>query len=402
MNNKKQFWTLRYALINILYFMSFCTLHQFASRFLLDKGFSNTEIGIIIAAANILSVVCQPYVAGLIDKGGRFTNRNVTMLSSFLIMVGSMLLYFIDDMKLIVAVIFALIYMIQFVYQPVLTALVFEYQKVGCNINYGLSRGLGSAGFAVLSIYMGERVKIYGTSSLTIATVVLMLIMIIIVFFFKKPNNQTKFSDSDNKTESYNKEAVAHNNIFEFVRIYPMYILFLLAVVCLFFGHNMLNDYLYQIIVGLGGTEIQFSRAIALAALLELPTMALMSRIVKKITPARLLILSGVFFLIKVLVMLMANGMAMMYISQAIQMFAYAVFIPASAYYVEEVMQEQDKVKGQAFVTCAITLSGVFSGPVCGFVLDRFGVSTMLIIGAIVSAIGVIIAVKAVGRKSAL
>ena len=71
---------------------------------------------------------------------------------------------------------------------------------------------------------------------------------------------------------------------------------------------------------------------------------------------------------------------------------AYAVFIPAAAYYVNETMEELDQVKGQAFITTAITLGGVFSNLVSGRVIDKFGVRTSLIVGTAVCAAGVLLA----------
>jgi len=413
MNSKKQFYTFRYTLINILYFMSFCTVHAFAAVYLLDKGFSNTEIGILLAVANIFSALLQPYVAGLIDKQGKFTNRNVIMGSSGLIMLGSILLLFVGNIHIIVFIVFALIYMIQFVYQPVITALVFEYQKAGANIFYGLARGLGSAGFAVTSAFMGNAVESFGVKSLLIVTAITMAALILVTFFFKKPVssglNQTNPEDKIKEQEAlegedvvgknYGEEPVAHNNLFEFAKLYPVFMVLLLATVLLFFGHNMLNDYLIQIITSVGGSEKNLGYATFLAAILELPTMATISLIIKKVNPKKLLMMAGVFFTVKVIVMLFATNMIMVYASQACQLLAYAAFIPSAAYYVNEHLQELDQVKGQAFISSGITLGGVLSGIICGPVLDKAGVKTMLIIGLIVSVVGTLAIIKAMLTK---
>ena len=91
--------------------------------------------------------------------------------------------------------------------------------------------------------------------------------------------------------------------------------------------------------------------------------------------------------------------MAAMYLSQSVQLFAYAVFIPAAAYYVSETMEEHDQVKGQAFITSAITIGGVFSNLISGRILDVLGVKPMLIVGSIVCAVGVGVAFVAMSRK---
>ena len=61
MNRKPFLWTLRYSLINITYFAAFCTIHAYAAVYLLANGFSNTQVGILLAVANIVSAVFQPY-----------------------------------------------------------------------------------------------------------------------------------------------------------------------------------------------------------------------------------------------------------------------------------------------------------------------------------------------------
>ena len=108
--------------------------------------------------------------------------------------------------------------------------------------------------------------------------------------------------------------------------------------------------------------------------------------------------ISGVAFFVKILLLVFAKGMPMMYISQSVQIFAYAVFIPAGAYYVSKTMDEQDQVKGQAFITSAITIGGVFSNLISGVILDHFGILTMLITGSAVCAVGVVIAIVAMTK----
>ena len=156
----KKFWTLRYTLINMTYFAAFCTLHAYAAVYLLANGFSNTEVGILLAVANITSAIFQPLIAGIIDKPGALTNRRFILIAVTVIMLGSILLFFVGDNKPVIFIIYALIYMMQFTYQPVMTALCFEYMKAGCNIYYGLARGLGSASFAVTSVTFLSSIEI--------------------------------------------------------------------------------------------------------------------------------------------------------------------------------------------------------------------------------------------------
>ncbi len=89
--------------------------------------------------------------------------------------------------------------------------------------------------------------------------------------------------------------------------------------------------------------------------------------------------------------MLLAGNIAGVFVSQFFQIGAYALFIPASAYYVNKVMERYDQVKGQAFVNCAVTLGGVFSGLVGGRILDLAGPKVMLAIGTGASMAGMVL-----------
>ncbi|MCR5801798.1 MAG: MFS transporter [Lachnospiraceae bacterium] len=392
---KKGFWTLRYTLLNAAYFAAFCTIHAYAAVYLLEHGFTNTEVGLLLALANIMSAITQPVIAGKIDKPGPLTNRRFILIAVTIIMVGSLLLIPSKNCKPLIFIIYAVIYMIQFAYQPVMTALCFEYQKAGCNINYGLARGLGSASFALASALVGIAVEKKGIAILIVINVISMIISAILAFTFIKPDGE-KIGENDHDENVSNKQA--HNNLFDFARTYPAFSVLLIGTVCFFFAHNMINDFMIQIIRYLGGGETELGYANFLQAILELPVMALIGLILKKFKSVDMIIFSGFGFFIKIFLLLFITGMSGMYLSQSFQLIAYALFIPSAAYYVSSTMEELDQVKGQAFVTSAITIGGVFSNLISGVILDHLGIWMMLLTGTIVCAVGVVIATLAMKK----
>lgn len=396
---KNKFWTLRYTLINIFYFAAFCTVHGYAAVFLLDKGFTNTQVGMALALANILSVIGQPVVAGIIDRSEKITNRRVLIASAIIMLLCSVGLLSLTFSKAVIFALYVLVYTVQFISMSVLIAISFEYRSKGCNHNFGLARGLGSASFAVASAIMGPIITKNGPAVNMYVTVVVMFLLCVIAYFFKLPED-AKEAVFEGSTELSGEDEAPTNNIIDFVKTYPLYMLFMLGVACVFFSHNMLNDYLIQIIRSLGGNETHLGYAAFLQGILELPVMALIVFVLRKINVKAVLIFSTVAFLAKVLIMYFATGLLGMYLSQSFQLFAYAVFIPAAADFADKVMKAKDKVKGQAFVNSAITLGGVFSNLVCGSVLDKHGVSAMLLLGAIVCLVGVGISTVSLTAKT--
>ncbi len=398
---KKGNWTIRYTLINVMYFAAFCTVHAYATVFLLDRGFTNTMVGIALAISNILAVLGQPLVAGIIDKSERITNRRVLMAAIIIILAGTLLLMISGNNIPLVFTLYVIIYTVQFISMSMMIAMSFEYQSAGCAHNFGLARGLGSAGFAVTSAITGGIMERRGPGINLYITAVVMVLMFIAVYTFKLTDNSKvrfdKQKDEEGDISLPDDEAPA-NNFFAFAKRYPAFMLFLLGAALCFFSHNLLNDYLIQIIRNLGGGETELGYASFLQAILELPVMAVMAYVLRKISVKAVLTFSAVAFFVKVLIMYFATGLGGMYLSQSFQLFAYAVFIPATAVYSDRIMKEKDKVKGQAYVNCTMTLGGVFSSLICGKILDVSGVELMLLVGAIVAAAGA--AISAVAMKA--
>ena len=390
--------TIRYMLLNMAYFAGFCAVHAYAAVYLLASGFNNTEVGILLALSNILSAILQPVVAGIIDRQGRLTNRNFIIISVLVILSGALILLFVPGNKAFVFVIYAMIYMIQFVYQPVMTALSFEYQKAGYDIFYGLARGMGSAGFAVTSLFIGGLIAGHGVTVILWTAVLAMVVSVIMILMFKPLDKGVLIFDGEDRGKIGEEKNGRRGGMISFLQTYPAFSLFLLAIICFFFSHNMINDFMIQIVRHLGGTETELGYSNFLQAILELPVMALIGIVLKRITADKLLVFSGAAFFVKILILVFATGMIHMYISQSFQLFAYAVFIPAGAYYVSNTMEELDQVKGQAFITSAITIGGVFSNLISGVILDNSSITVMLITGSVVCGMGVVIGFIAMSR----
>lgn len=388
-------WTLRYAAINALYFAGFCGIHAYASVFLLAHGFTNGQIGVLLAIANLTSVVLQPIVAAAIDKQGKVTNRNISMICTAILLAGSVVLLLYKNTFPVIFITYILIFMIQMLYQPLIIAMNFEYGQAGCRINFGLARGLGSVGFAIYSTLMGNILGKFGVDSLQVADILVLVLLLLALFTFRLPEQVPLYTNRQAETVQGKNGS--------FVRKYYRFMIYLVATVCFFYAHSLSNDFLIQIITPLGGNARDLGYVVSIAALLELPTMAGFMKLSEKIDCGILLLLSGIFFFLKILTLFFAANMLQVYLSYVLQIASYAMFIPASAYYVHHIMEAHDQVKGQALINCAITLGGVTSNLVCGYVLDHGGPKVMVGIGAAVCLAGVLIsfgAIQKVGRRT--
>ena len=119
--------------------------------------------------------------------------------------------------------------------------------------------------------------------------------------------------------------------------------------------------------------------------------MLIFSKLLKYFRSNQLLILSGFFFAVKAITYLLAGTVTQFYLAQVFQMGAFALYIPASVYYVNETMEASDKFKGQAVMTATNTLGGVIGSLLGGFLLDYAGITPLLITGFILAAGGAVL-----------
>ena len=79
--------TLRYSFIQGFYWMNFSAIMGFASLYLLDSGFSNTEIGMIMAVAGIISAILQPIIAGYADHPSSPSLKKIVLTLTLIQMI---------------------------------------------------------------------------------------------------------------------------------------------------------------------------------------------------------------------------------------------------------------------------------------------------------------------------
>lgn len=140
--------------------------------------------------------------------------------------------------------------------------------------------------------------------------------------------------------------------------------------------------------------------SMAIAALVELPTLFLFSFMLKKARCDFWFRICGIFFLLKSLGTLIAPNIPVFYGVQVLQMMGWGLIAAASVYYVNAIMEEQDAIKGQAYITMTYTLGSVIGSLLGGALIDSSGVNAMLIFATISATFGMLILLFATERTT--
>ena len=380
---------IKYMASQIFYFGAFAAMMGYASVYLLHKGFSNSTIGIILSLCSILAVFMQPALASFADNHKNIEIRKIINTIVAIAIILSVALLVIPANQTLIFILIVAIFSLETTIMPLINTLAFIFEKYGIQINFGIARGLGSVAYALTSMALGYIVEWFSPDLLPICYVVFNALLFIVVHLFVLPKNaQIVDADEESETEAEVQENVS---LLKFAGKYKKFIVFLLGFVLVYFAHTIINNFFIQIVTNVGGNSSDMGNAVFLAAMLELPTMAYFTKLSQKVNCGTLIKASIVLFLAKHAITYLATNMVMIYIAQVLQMGAYALFIPASVYYVNCKVDNKDIVKGQSFVTTSMTMSGVFANIIGGILLDAVGVSEVLLIGVILSLIGAVI-----------
>ena len=384
--------TVFYAFIQGLYWMNFAAIMGYSGYYLLAKDFSNTEIGIIIAVAGIISAILQPVLASYADQPQSPSLKKLMQLLLLLQLIFGILLLFVQIPTIIGLLYGCSIALLQ-ILTPFISALGMESINHGNNLNFGLARGMGSVAYAGLSYILGIVTSWTGASAVPIFVMLITLSLTGVVALFP-------FTKVVASTATKSQTASNSSNPLVFFRKYKRFSLVLLGCIFIYVSHVLLNNFTYQIIESKGGGSAQMGTATAIAAMCELPTLFLFSFIIRKIRCDILLRISGIFYAIKAIGSLLAPNVLAYYSVQTLQMLGWGLMTVVSVYYVNIIMEKEDIIKGQAYFTMTYTLGSVAAAFIGGALIDISGVNAMLIFSVISVVIGAVIVFLAAERTS--
>ena len=382
-----------YGLIQAFYWMAYAASTSYTSIYLLDAGFSNTQIGILIATVSLISACLQPMIASYADKPSSPSLKVIVpVCSAIFTTLAAILILSGKRFAAVIILCYGGLIMLNQLLMPLINALGMEPINQGKKLNFGLARGCGSIAYAIAASMLGIMVTKYGTISAPIGAILFSLVLILVVRRF--PFEKAVMDVVDTK-----KKASGLDNLKYFFDHYRSFCFVLVGYVFICASHMLLNNFIYQILSTIGGNSANAGTAMSIAAMAELPTMFFFVYFLKKASAATWYKISTVFFVIKALASYFAPNVLSFYGVQMLACGAWALIAVASVYYVNAEMEKQDAVKGQACMTMAFTLGNVVSALIGGPMIDLWGIKALLIFATIMGTIGMVIVWSNINKK---
>ena len=385
MDNTKKL-NIEYFSLQSLFWMTYCMVVGFSVTYLLSCGYSNSEAGYILASANICALILQPFFADLADRSKKINAMTIFLVSIEIIFVCSIGLFFIGVRSLILTLIYVVMITLANAVIAFLTSIQFLMDTSKSKINFGLCRAGGSLCFAILSALMGIMIERIGMKSIPLALFIITLLMIGLCIFI------TRHSINGNIKAVLTLEKKRSSSLFVFFKENPRFMILSIAMLFIYYAHAFITNFTISIVRNVGGDNREMGYLIAFMALMELPGMIGFKEISRRFKVSSLLLFSMIMFSIKTIIVWLSPSLMTLTFGFALQVVSFAIYIPASVQYANIIIDEKDTVKAQMMFNLMQTGGAVFSSIIGGWLIDFSGISHALLVGAILSCIGTIIA----------
>lgn len=377
--------TLCYGLYQFTFYLSCAGIFGFATTYLVANGFTAAEVGSIIAASYFLACILQPLLGEFAD---RFPWIGLPKLI-VLCLCSSFLCFAVIQLCHLPLAFFGILYAIGglliTVTVSISNALCVFYSERGYAINYGIGSGIGSLSYSVSTFGMGYVIACLGTDSMIWVVLLSLSLQIIITLGYPKISEKKElFLSQSEETHDVGQRV----SLFSFFLKYKYFMITILGVMPIAMCHSMAENYLFQMFQPMGGGSQHVGAALAVASFTAAPFMLLFEKVQKKINIMLLMRLSGVFYVLKAVLMFFASSIWQVYAIVCLQTVTYGFIYPSLFYFAKMKIEKEDMAKGQAVVVAAFTLGTAMGSLVGGRVIDAFNFQVMILVAGVLAAAG--------------
>lgn len=375
--------TARYALIQTFLWAEFGFMFSYGNQYLTERlHLTDTAAGLVLGIATGLSFLLQPPLTALAE---RTETRRVLVLAAGC-SAACALATLLPLGTAATVVLFALAFVALQVMPSFSNALGMAGIRSGQTINFGLARGIGSTCFGLGARAAAPLIGWMGRQAIPLSGAVMALGVAVSVLLFPAADGQRAVQSAEKP-----------DNAREFLRGNRRFLVLLVGIVLIYIGHNALSNCMFRIAQSKipdgavdAATDLQ-GTALLIAALVELPTMFLFTRLLRRVRCDVWLVLSGAFMTLRLALTWLVPSAVGLCLAQVTQMLGYALLAVSSVYYVGTVIDRRNVVKGQTYLGSANTLGCLLAYVLGGVLIDGTGVNGMLIFCLVLSVVGLVL-----------
>lgn len=386
-----------YSAVQAFYWAGACCIGGYAAVYLQSHGYTNSQLGMILALGNIGGFFLAPMLAGIIDRSEKvsvFTCMFGILLSEVLLELS---LIFLPGQSIFIGIVFCCLIILSTAANPLNTDMCFALDHSGKYISYGISRSFGSLSYTVVTLALGSLCQSISPEILPQVGAVMALLQLAVLLYVMKL--RSIYSREDEEAESVLRSQAV--SLSAFIRNNKRFMVFCLGTMVLNFAVSVPSSFLINLIRSVGGNTADLGRISSLTAFAEVPAMLFYTRITKNIRCSTAIRVAVSAYVLKLLIYPLAHGTGILYAGCIFQTFSYALLTPALVDYSSIVVSYSDIAKSQAVSAAMLTLGSVFATQLGGLMLDALSVRTTMMIAFFFCIAGSAICFFAVDKRRA-
>ncbi len=383
--------TAYYSLNQAGFWMIYCLSSSFAAVYLGALGYSNTELGALLALGSVLGFLLGTALSSFVDTSPRFNAADVLWPVLAMQAVFFLLLLAFPARGVITSICYPLLLAFTLAVNTLNLKLCADFEHYESPVNYGIARSMGSAAYMAVSMLLGVWVTRFGARILPLAGLAVTALQAVSNALLARSVVRLRKKMLSGRTAA----PPQGRSLGVFLRESPKFCLLLLGTMLLFFAHNTSSTFLINIVQHAGGDTTVMGYISAFLAALEVPTMLFYSRLFRRKSSAAVLRISFIFFAVKTAAIAAAPSVPLLFAAEALQVPSFAVYAPAIVAYVSLIIPYEDAAKGQSLAYSMSTVGGVFASLISGRLLDILPVPATMWIAAAVGTVGAVLACRA-------
>ena len=397
--------TVIYSELFVTYWCVYCVITGFSSVFLLDIGYSNTEIGTMLAIGNIVSVIIQPISANIADRSQKLNTLDIAMIMALVIGVFEALVLIVGKRSIVLFVAYLAVIAVHAAMQPLLNSVEGMFLHIGKRADYGLSRSFGSLGYSITSMILGLAIASAGSGFLPLVALGFLALLVIGLIVMQRKYKELaalaaeagELSGQSAATEAAElSEPRKEITMKEFMLRHKLFLVIMFGVFLMFYHHQVINYYMLQVFQNVGGDSTDMGLYGSLMTITEVPALMFFTPLNKKFKTNTLLKVGIVGLMLRGIFMYTATSPLGIQLSLIVNPFGFSLFLAAIVKYISEIMDEREAVRGQSLYVVVITASAVVASFTGGIILDVWGASKMLLLCMILCIVGAAISFRLV------
>lgn len=364
--------TAAYTMLQIATWGFYAVILSFSSNVLYDFGFLDSQISILLGISTAVSFVMQLAAAELVSRRPGIRVFGIMAVLGCVMILGNLVVWMPGMPAWLAIGAFAVACMILQMLPSLANAMGMDAIKRGSPTNYSIARGMGSLGYSVLAYVTGILVQSRGSRMVPVMGGACAVILTAAVVWYHFAGER----GLPEPVKTPGTQTGGHG----FLGQYPRFTVFLVGSVFLQFSHNLLSNFMYQIMLVKNGGAGEQGTATAICALVELPVMFFFPLLMRKIRCDKWVRFASLFITVKALGIFLAATPYGVYVAQATQMLGYGLYTISSVNYAEMVVGRGESVRAQSYLGATSTVGGLLASATGGIICQYFGAQIMVLV----------------------